>query len=53
MTIVNEDSRVVNNLKTSLTDDARAVIYDHQMFIVQATGGQRFIVNKFFDTSVN
>ncbi len=38
MMIVNEDSRVVNKLKTSLTDDARAVIYDHHMFIVQATG---------------
>ncbi len=45
MTIVNEDSRVINKLKTSLTDDARAVIYDHHMFIVQATGVQRFIVN--------
>jgi hypothetical protein len=36
-TIVNEDSRVYNKIKTSLTDDARAVIYDHHMFIVQAT----------------
>jgi hypothetical protein len=38
MTIVNEDSRVVNELKTSLTDDARVIIYDRHMFIVQATG---------------
>jgi hypothetical protein len=37
MKIVNDDSRVVNKLKTSLTDDARVVIYDHHMFIVQAT----------------
>ncbi len=35
-TIINDDSRVVNKLETSLTDDARVVIYDHHMFIVQA-----------------
>jgi hypothetical protein len=38
MTIVNDNSRVVNKPKTSLTDDARVIIYDHHMFIVQATG---------------
>jgi len=38
MTIVNDDSRVINKLEASLTDDARVVIYDHHMFIVQATG---------------
>ncbi len=37
MTIVNDDSRVVNKLEASLTDDARVVIYDRQMLIVQAT----------------
>jgi hypothetical protein len=37
MTIVNDDSRVVNKLEASLTDDARVVIYDHHMFIVQTT----------------
>jgi hypothetical protein len=37
MTIVNADSRVINKLEASLTDDARAVIYDCHMFIVQAT----------------
>ncbi len=36
MTIINEDSRVINNLEASLTDDARVIIYDHHMFIVQA-----------------
>jgi hypothetical protein len=36
MTIVNDDSRVVNELEASLTDDARVVIYDRYMFIVQA-----------------
>jgi hypothetical protein len=40
MMIVNDDSRVVNKLETSLTDDARVVIYNCQMSIVQATGGQ-------------
>jgi hypothetical protein len=38
MTIVNDDSRVINKLETSLTDVARVVIYDCHMFIVQATG---------------
>ncbi len=37
ITIVNDDSKVVNKLETSLTDDASAVIYDLHMFIVQAT----------------
>ncbi len=37
MTIINEDSRVVTKLETSFTDDARVVIYDSHMFIVQAT----------------
>ncbi len=36
MTIVNDDSRVIK-LETSLTDDARLIIYDNPMFIVQAT----------------
>ncbi len=38
MTIVNDDSRVVNKLEASLTDDIRVVIYDRHMFNVQATG---------------
>ncbi len=37
MTIVNDDSGVVNKLGASLTDNARFVIYDHHMFIAQAT----------------
>jgi hypothetical protein len=37
MTIVNDDSRVVNKLETSLTDDGTVVIYDRHVFIVQAT----------------
>jgi hypothetical protein len=38
MTIVNDDSSIVNKLEASLTDDARVDIYDRHMFIVQATG---------------
>jgi nanoRNase/pAp phosphatase (c-di-AMP/oligoRNAs hydrolase) len=38
MTIINDNSRVINKLEASLTDDARVIIYDHHMFIVQATG---------------
>ncbi len=37
MMIVSDDSRVVNKLEASLTD-ARVIIYDCHMFIVQATG---------------
>jgi hypothetical protein len=36
MTIVNDNSRVINKLEASLTDDARVIIYDCHMFIVQA-----------------
>ncbi len=39
MTIINDKSRVVNKLDSSLTDNARVVIYDHHMFIVQVTDG--------------
>jgi hypothetical protein len=38
MMIVNDDYRVITKLETSLTDDARVIIYNHHMFIVQATG---------------
>ncbi len=31
-------TRVINKLETSLSDEARVIIYDHHMFIVQATG---------------
>ncbi len=33
MTMINDDSRVVNKLETSLTDDARVIIYDCHMLI--------------------
>jgi hypothetical protein len=47
MTIINNDSRVVNKLETSLTDDARVVIYGCHMFIVQATRVN--VMPKFFN----
>ncbi len=37
MTIVIDDSSIVNKLGASLTDDARVIIYDRHMFTVQAT----------------
>jgi hypothetical protein len=37
VTIVNYASSSVNKLKASLNDDARVIIYDRHMFIVQAT----------------
>ncbi len=43
ITIINDDSRVVNKLETSLTDDARVFIYDCHMFIVQATENVDFL----------
>ncbi len=38
ITIVNDDSSVVNKFRASLIDAARVIIYDRRMFIVQATG---------------
>jgi hypothetical protein len=38
MTIVNDDSNVISKLSSKLIDNARGVIYDHHMFIKQATG---------------
>jgi hypothetical protein len=38
ITIINDDSSIINKLKTSVTDDATVIIYHRHMFIVQATG---------------
>jgi hypothetical protein len=38
MTIVNYTSGIANKLEAWLTEDARVIIYDHHVFIVQATG---------------
>ena len=35
--IINNDSSIINKFEASLTDDARVVIYDRHVFIVQAT----------------
>ena len=37
-TIINYTSSIVNKLQALLTDNARVIIYDHHVFIVQATG---------------
>jgi hypothetical protein len=39
MTIVNDDSSIVSEQSFQHIDDARGVIYDRRMFIIQATGG--------------
>jgi hypothetical protein len=38
ITIINDDSSIINKIDASLTDDARVVIYDRHMFIVLAPG---------------
>jgi hypothetical protein len=48
MMIVNDNSRVINKLETSLTDDARVIIYNHHIFIVQATAHRVCIKKKDF-----
>ncbi len=53
MTIINDNSRVVNKLEASLTDEDRVIIYDHHMFIVQAPDPFRIenIIHLFYTTS--
>ncbi len=38
ITIVNDESYIINRFLASLTDATRVIIYDCHMFIVQATG---------------
>jgi len=40
--IIFEDSRVMLLIVASLTDNSIGIICDHNMFIVQATGGSYF-----------
>ncbi len=40
--IINDDSSLVNKLESSVTDDARVIIYDRHMFIDHATGSYNF-----------
>jgi hypothetical protein len=49
ITIVNDDSSIINKLETSLIDNARVIIYNRHMFIVQATGAE-FTTLYFFVT---
>jgi hypothetical protein len=37
ITIVNDDSSIVDKFEASLADDTGVIIYDRHMFIVQAT----------------
>jgi hypothetical protein len=39
ITIVNDDTSVMNKFESSLTGKTRVVIYHRHMFIVQATDG--------------
>ncbi len=44
--IINYASSIVNKLEALLTDDARVVIYDNHVFIVQATNlSKEFLTN--------
>ncbi len=45
MTIINYASSVINKLEALLTDDARVVIYDRHVFIVQATKKQSSLLS--------
>ncbi len=47
MTLINYTSSIVNKLEALLTDDARVIIYDRHVFIVQATGKPLAIVKQF------
>ncbi len=47
MTIVNYASSIDNMLEALLTDDARVIIYDCHVFIVQATGYSVYLCHDF------
>ncbi len=49
MTIVNYASSIVNKLQALLTDNAGVIIYDHHVFIVQATGWSIWQLDFFAD----
>ena len=40
ITIVNDNTTIINKFEASLTDNARVIIYNHRICIVQATGGR-------------
>jgi hypothetical protein len=35
--IMNNDSSIVNKFEASFTEDARVIIYNHHMFVIQVT----------------
>ncbi len=51
--IINDDSRVINKLETSLTDEARVIIYNHHMFIVQAIDVRHKKLERFRESEKN
>ncbi len=46
--IVFDDSRVMLQIVVSLSDDSRGIIYDCNMFILQATGRGKYDINMSF-----
>jgi hypothetical protein len=50
ITMVNDDSSVINKFEASLADNARVIIYDQHMFIVQVAGSCTL---NFFTVSIN
>jgi hypothetical protein len=48
--IVNYASSIVNKLEALLTGDARVIIYDHHVFIVQATELNESKLGKVFNS---
>jgi hypothetical protein len=47
ITIVNDDTSVVNKFEASLTDDARVIIYDRHMLIVQTKSEEDYSRSPF------
>jgi hypothetical protein len=50
ITIVNDDSRVINKFEASFTDDARVTNYNRHMFIVHVTDMLTDVKKDFFLT---
>jgi hypothetical protein len=53
MMIVNYASSIVIKIKALLTDNARVIIYDCHVFIVQATGSREQEGTESLDPSIN
>jgi hypothetical protein len=46
ITILNDDSSIISKWLESLNDDARVVIYNHKMFIIQATAKAKAMIHQ-------